>query len=147
MYVKQIDEIKVTGIRIRTSNSKEVNTDTCQIPSLWESFHTVLVPHLGEDSNIYGVYCNYESNVDGHFDVVAGSDKFVGDLERDTVIIQSGKYLVFEGKGDLPQVVTDVWSKIWSYFSSDEANFTRVYTCDFELYKSSNEIEIYIAIK
>ena len=61
--------------------------------------------------------------------------------------IASGDYLVFEAKGEMPQVVIEAWGNVWNYFSSEDAKHTRAYTSDFEVYKSDSEVAIYIAIK
>ena len=45
----------------------------------------------------------------------------------------------------MPKVVIDTWKDIWEYFSTSDAE--RKYSTDFELYKSEDEVEIYIAIK
>ena len=63
------------------------------------------------------------------------------------VSICDGKYMVFNGKGKIQQLVIDTWLKIWDFFSADDAEFQRAYTTDFEFYKRENEIEIYIAVK
>ncbi|EXJ09057.1 GyrI-like domain-containing protein [Nitrincola nitratireducens] len=92
-------------------------------------------------------YCNYESDFIGEFDVLAGSDELEGDVAYDSVTIQEGRYLVFEGSRSMPQAVIETWSKIWECFSSSEPEYIRAYTTDFELYKSDSEIQIFIAIK
>ncbi len=43
---------------------------------------------------------------------------------------------MFSASGDIPQVVIDTWMEIWSYFLSEACEFTRLFTTDFEYYKS-----------
>jgi predicted transcriptional regulator YdeE len=104
---------------------------------------------LKDGATVFGVYRNYESDFAGEFDVMAGSDNIEESATSglEDGLIQSGSYLLFEAKGDMPQVVVDTWSKIWAYFSSGDSEYQRTYTTDFELYKSQNVIEIYIAVK
>lgn len=145
MYVTQIDEKIVKGIKVRTRNADEMNLDSSKISGLWQRFYGDIFSNLAPGASILGVYCNYESDFTGEFDVVAGS----AELEEgvDSVTIQAGKYLVFEGKGSMPQAVIDAWTSIWEYFSSDESKYLRAYTTDFELYKSDDEVQVFIAIK
>jgi len=116
MYVTQIDEKIVKGIKVRTKNVDEISPDTSKISGLWQRFYHDVAPKLSKEASILGVYCNYESGFTGEFDVLAGSDMLKSD--GDSVTIKGGRYLVFEGKGGMPQTVIDTWSKIWEYFSS-----------------------------
>lgn len=147
MYITHINEKKVIGIKVRTKNADEMISEISKISGLWHQFYADIAPQLERDANIFGVYSNYESDFTGEFDVLAGSDIFKSDIERDSVTIQAGKYLVFDGKGSTPQVVSDTWSKIWNYFGSDVSGHIRAYTTDFELYKSDSHIQIFISIK
>lgn len=145
----QVDEKTISGISVRTKNANEMQPQTSRIGGLWHQFYQKIAPNLQEHATVFGVYYNYESDASGEFSVMAGSDKVVepeiNTLEN--VVTQPGKYLVFKETGEMPQVVINTWSKIWDYFSADTAEYTRAYTTDFELYKSANEIEIYIAVK
>ena len=147
MFVTDISKKTIKGIKVRTKNADEMSPDTSKISGLWQRFYTDVAPHLGKEASVLGVYCNYESDFTGEFDVVAGSDELEGDVAYDSVTIQAGRYLVFEGSGSMPQAVIETWSRIWEYFSSSEPGYIRAYTTDFELYKSDSEIQIFIAIK
>ena len=147
MYVTLINEKTVKGIKVRTKNADEMSPDTSKISGLWQRFHRDIAPTLSKEASILGVYCNYESDFTGEFDVMAGSDMIKGDGAADSVTIKGGQYLVFEGNGSMPQAVIETWSKIWEYFGSDNPEYTRAYTTDFESYKSDSEIQIFIAIE
>jgi len=148
VYVTLLDEISIKGIAVRTKNADEMSPDTSKILGLWQRFYCDIAPTLSKEARIFGVYCNYESDFTGEFDVLAGSDMLKDDSADDVVmVIKRGRYLVFEGKGDMPQVVIDTWSEIWEYFSSDNPEYARAYTTDFELYKSDSEVQIFIAIQ
>jgi predicted transcriptional regulator YdeE len=123
--------------------------EVSKIRGLWQRFYDVIAPNLMNGATIFGVYHNYESDASGEFSVLAGADQInvSSSCSTDKVLIQSGNYLLFEAKGDMPQVVIDTWSKVWEYFESGGSEYQRAYTTDFELYKSQNEIEVYIAIK
>jgi len=53
--------------------------------------------------------------------------KFYQDEHNDSddaysnVKIKSGKYLIFEGKGEMPLTVIETWKTIWKYFSAPGA--------------------------
>ncbi len=149
MKIVQVDEKQVEGLCVRTTNADEMSPETSRIGNLWQNFYEKIIPNLAGDAIVYGVYYDYESDADGEFSVLAGADKLEKSLEENIkeVSIKNGSYMVFEAKGDMPQVVIDTWLKIWDYFSAENAQHRRAYTTDFELYKSQDEIEIYIAIK
>ncbi len=54
---------------------------------------------------------------------------------------------MFTATGELPQIVIATWTKVWSYFSDEDSEYTRAYTTDFDYYSGPNEIEVYIAIQ
>lgn len=137
------------GFSVRTTNQAERNPETAQISALWERFYQHAGSHLTKQSQVYGVYTNYESDMNGAFDVYACTDN-AAVLRLDnakTVTLQSGTYLKFSGAGEMPQAVIDAWGEVWAYFTSDNCPHTRAYTTDFEWYKSPNDVEIYIAIQ
>ncbi len=149
MKTLEIDMVNVSGIAVRTTNENEMKPSTARIANLWQKFYADVMPKLPEGAKIYGVYTNYQSDYMGEFDVIACSDAFQPDQLPDSIQtkIQSGKYLVFTAEGEMPQIVIDLWGKIWTYFQSDNCSYQRAYTTDFEYYKSENEIEIYIALR
>lgn len=150
MKLVQIDEKKaIQGINVRTKNTNEMNPETSKIGGLWQQFYKEIAPNLKSGATIFGVYFNYESDATGEFTVLAGTDgiKESSTNSVEKVSILGGKYLLFEAKGDMPQVVIETWTKIWNYFAADDSEYQRAYTTDFELYKSQTEIEIYIAVK
>lgn len=149
----QIEEKFITGINVRTKNEKEMNPETAQLPRLWGIFYKDglidRIPNKLPGSPIYGVYHSYESDLNGAYSVLAGVE--VGKLsnannEYSSAKIEGGKYLVFEEKGKMPQVVIDTWRNIWNYFSSFDAQ-KRSYLTDFEIYAEPNEVAIYIGIE
>lgn len=146
MNISEINTISVAGISVRTSNSNEIEPSSAKIGPLWEEFYTKFGSKLTQNSRVFGLYSNYESDHTGAFDVAACSD--VIDAQGLTDFqIPSGKYLVFSATGDMPQAVIDLWGEIWSYFDSQSCNLKRAFTTDFEHYKGEREIEIYIAVE
>jgi predicted transcriptional regulator YdeE len=147
MKVVDITSKVVTGVSVRTKNTDEMNKSTAKIGGLWSKFYSSVASSLKDGAITYGVYHQYESDFTDEFTVLAGADLVEESVksELQSVPIAEGKYAVFIGVGEMPRTVIDVWSEIWSYFSATNCPYERVYTTDFELYKGTNEVEIYIA--
>lgn len=142
----------VVGIDVRTNNQGEMDAGTAKIPGLWNRFYQEQiaenVPNRIPYAPTYGVYSAYASDVNGDYSVLAGASVSIlaDDLKGlSKVEVQEGDYLVFERKGEMPQVVMDAWKDVWNYFSNT-SNYARKYTTDFELYKSADEVAIHIAV-
>ncbi len=88
----------------------------------------------------------YQSDFNGDYTVTVGMEVLASDRlsEYQEVKVEDGDYLVFKAEGEMPKVVVDTWQEIWQYFAKN--NIQRKYATDFELYKSDNEVEIYISI-
>ncbi|GEM77406.1 GyrI-like domain-containing protein [Vibrio sagamiensis] len=149
MNISEVNGFEVTGFAIRTTNADEVDPSTAKIGELWAKFYTNAAPKLNEKSKVFGIYTNYESDFTGVFDVIACSDTLSPEILPDSVKVNviSGKYVTFSASGEMPQVVIDLWGKVWNYFSSENCLYERAYTTDFEYYKSAHEVEISIAVR
>ncbi|KTD39141.1 Transcription activator [Legionella nautarum] len=145
-----LDSFIVSGLSVRTKNSEEFNQSTAKLPRLWEDFGAVVIPKLAdskESSEVFGVYSDYDSDATGYYKVTVGIPLRTRQTlsEFSTVTIQAGKYLVFSGKGVMPQTVIETWLRIWSFFES-RLEYTRNFISDFELYRG-DEIDIYIGVR
>ncbi|MFZ5908594.1 MAG: GyrI-like domain-containing protein [Chloroflexota bacterium] len=149
MKLVEIAEKRIIGLSTRTTNAKEMNPSTGSIGPLWEEFDDKVEVDYKNGSRVYGVYFNYESDETGEFSILAGTDQLDANssTKLETIVIQSGKYLVFTAKGDIPRIVFDTWGRVWGYFSKKDAKYERSYTTDFECYVNQNEIEVFIAVK
>jgi predicted transcriptional regulator YdeE len=141
-----IESNTVTGLQVRTKNADEMNQETQQIAPLWGRFFHEMLPSLKEGATVYGVYHNYESDAMGEFDVLVGADALAVTEEMKSVEVQEGKYLMFPVKGELPQAIIDTWMQVWAYFEDPSIDEKRAYETDFELYKSEDEVDIYIGV-
>ncbi|MCC6138128.1 MAG: GyrI-like domain-containing protein, partial [Bdellovibrionaceae bacterium] len=119
-----------------------------KIGNLWNNFYINVSKNLQSNSVVYGVYYNYESDMNGEFDVLAGSDLVDSSpgQKLDDVTLKEGRYLVFSQEGEMPQAVIDGWVQVWQYFSSKECIHKRSYATDFEIYKNKNQVDIYIGV-
>ena len=142
----EIESNIVTGLQVRTKNADEMNPETQKIAPLWGRFFNEVLPTLEEGATVYGVYHNYESDAMGEFDVLVGADNLAVTDEMKSVKLQAGKYLMFPVKGELPQAIIDTWMQVWAYFEDPSIDERRACKTDFELYKSADEVEIYIGV-
>lgn len=149
MNVVKLDKKIIIGISVRTTNRHETNPKTARIGALYRRFDAAVPVDYKNGARVYGVYYNYESDASGEYSLLAGSDRIdetiASTLEQ--VTIASGSYVVFEAKGEVPEIIIETWGKIWNYFAAKDAPHKRAYTTDFEYYKSQNEVDIYIAVK
>ncbi len=149
MKVVDIEEKTIVGISTRTTNANEMNPETASIGKAWQKFDKEVTVDYQNGERVYGVYYNYESDANGEFDVLAGSEN---NHLQDKVTIKKGKYLLFEGKAKTSddsariQAVINTWGIIWEYFAKENSEYKRAYQADFEHYKSQTEIDIYISI-
>lgn len=145
-----LEEKLIVGISVRTNNSDEQSPVTGKLMKLWGNFFKndlmSKISDQKENSPMFGVYASYESDFNGDYTVTAGVEVTSSstDSEYAVVKIESGDYLLFSNKGEMPNVVVDTWKEIWEYFS--ENNIKRKYSTDFELYKSQDEVEVYISV-
>ena len=150
MRTVSIEEKVIYGISVRTTNANEMNPETAKIGKTWQKFDNEVVVDYQNGERVYGVYFNYESDANGEFDVLAGCEKCNNSL--DNVILQKGKYLIFEAKAKAKddnariQAVIETWGKVWQYFNNDKSEYKRAYKTDFEYYKNQTDIDIYISI-
>ena len=135
MKIVNVEEFSVAGVHVRTKNADEMNGESAKIGGLWQNFGVSVAPKLTNDSIIYGVYCHYESDANGEFDVYAGSNALSDSDGLGSVTVATGEYMVFSQNGEMPLAVINAWVKIWQYFSESPER-ERAYTTDFECYKS-----------
>lgn len=150
MKIVELKEKAIFGTSIRTTNSNEMNPETAKIGIAWKKFDKEIVVDYQGGERVYGIYYNYESDASGEFDVLAGYEKDNNSLDK--VIIQNGKYLIFEAKAKTSddnariQAVIETWGKVWQYFSDVNSEYKRAYKTDFEYYKNQTDIDIHISI-
>ena len=148
MDVVYIDARPLLGLSTRTNNRAEMSADSAKIGSLWQAFFESSQLTAMLNSPMYGVYYDYESDMNGEFAVLVGKaiDAPVEANHLVSLELEAGKYLKFSGQGDMPQCVIDLWGQVWGYFSANDCPHQRRYQTDFEVYLSATEVEIYIGI-
>ena len=59
--------------------------------------------------------------------------------------IEAGDYLVFTGRGEMPQMMLAVWQAIWQYFD-EHPEIRRSYRSDFEAYSGPDRVAVHIGV-
>ncbi len=145
------NESKIIGIEVRASNLLENEASSTRISDLWKKFHNdkKRIPNKRDERTALGVYTSYQDN-NNEYSLIVASE--VTTLERVpegmvSQIIPAGKYLIFAGKGHMPNAALSVWEQIARYFSNG-AHYKRAYTVDFELHDmtKADEVEVHISI-
>ena len=143
------EPFRVAGISVRTSNRDEGVTETAKLGLLWGRFFSGniadTIPHRVPDSPIYGVYSDYESDVNGRYTTTAGV-RVDGSSASSDGEIEAGDYLVFEKKGAMPDIVVETWGEVWRFFDG-EGTLRRKYATDFEEYRGPDEVAIHIGVQ
>jgi len=150
MNIEEIGEKVIYGISTRTTNTTEMDSKTAKIGKTWQKFDNEITVDYQGGERVFGVYYNYESDANGGFNVLAGYEKENSSLDK--VIIQKGRYLVFEAKAITPddnariQAILEMWGDVWKYFGDENSEYKRAYKTDFEHYINQTDINIYISI-
>jgi predicted transcriptional regulator YdeE len=142
--------LHIIGIEIRTTND---NGDAFQdIPLLWTKFfEQSLIDKIPNkvSGNIYGVYTQFENmgqNNNGTYSFIIGVEVSDWDsIPEDLVmtVIPKSNYQIVEVATGHPEKVGEKWQEIWGYSFENE----RTFVSDFELYRETGEIDIYLGIK
>ena len=72
LKVETIHSKKIVGISVRTNNAAEMEPEKAQIPKLWDNFYSGVLNTKVRGFPIYGLYTNYESDVNGEYTLLAG---------------------------------------------------------------------------
>jgi len=151
MDVKRVElaGFQVSGPKVRTRNQDEQRPQTARIGGLWGAFFAQglaeRIPNRQPDSPVYGVYSGYESDATGYFDVMAAVAVTEPATGYETLQVQGGVYLVFQGQGAMPQTVIETWGRIWAYFEQSPG-LQRRFATDFEAYTGPDSVAVYIGI-
>lgn len=140
----QREEFTVRGLSVRTTNHAETQPETAKIPRLWQEFAAVC-GSCAEPVRAYGVYSDYDSDMQGEFTVTAALPGDFPHPDACEVTIPAGTYLSFEGSGPCPATVIALWKEVWEYFARGNAP-VRTYRCDFEEYTGRDSVAILIGI-
>lgn len=139
--IVELKEKTIVGFAARTGNEDPEMGSV--IGGLWQKLYAPEnVAKIRNRVNTYaiGLYSDYEN---AKYQVTAGFEVSETGEANGFVVktIPAGKYAKFNVHGDMIEAVASSWKEIWS------TPLERTYTGDFEEYLSTEDIDIYIAIK
>jgi len=146
--------IKMVGLACRTRNQFETAESSARIPQVWEDFYDKKAIHKIENIKnpncIMGVFTKYESDQDGFYTMILGTEvKEFGHIPEGLIglSIMDNQYLLFSGEGELPDSVLDTWENASDFFSENR-DYQRGYTTDIEVYNLDEleSVKLYIAV-
>lgn len=80
------------------------------------------------------------------FDVMAGVASTAAAQGFESLVIEPGRYLVFEARGPMPDAIIATWQQVWAYFEKPGVE-SRAFVTDFEVYQADEVARIYIGIR
>jgi predicted transcriptional regulator YdeE len=138
------DEAKLTivGISDRVSNA-----EPSKIGDLWRRFHAMgdgkAIPGRTSDE-AYGVYCEYAGDYSQPFTALVGCavepDAAVPDGMR-KVVIEAGRFAVYQPTGEMPHGVFATWAEIW------QTPLEHRYQADYDRYGGGKPVEIHVGVR
>lgn len=158
--ILQLREIKLIGIKTRTSNKAEFEASTAKIPTcLQQYFHGNIakkIPNRSKPGVTFCAYTEYESDWTSDYTYFVGEEvstfeELPEGLEKHIIPIQT--YVKFTtDAGPMPEIVVEAWQEIWQT-PPKILGGQRNYHTDFEVYdeRSLNQqntvLDIYIGLK
>lgn len=147
---QRVGAIRVSGLSVRTRNADEMQPSSAKIGPMWQRFFGEglyqAIPGKQPESPVYGVYSGYESDARGLFDVTAGVATHAAAQGFESLVIEPGRYLVFEAHGPMPDAIIQAWQRVWTYFEQPGVE-SRAFVTDFEVYQADEQALIYIGIR
>lgn len=153
-------EIKLVGIKVPTSFTKECELESSQIfPCVIKYFHEKLFDKISDRKKVgvtYCVYTDYESDYKGNYSYFIGEEvTSLDNVPNDffTLSIPEQHYVKYTtDPGSMPDVVKGAWKKIWE-MSPKDLGGKRKYIADFEIYDERAEdhenivLDIFVGIE
>ncbi len=155
-----LPEIKLVGIKVRTSNKRECDPLKAKIsPCVQRYFQQHLaekIPHRKNPGTTFCAYSEYESDYTGEYTFYIGEEVSTfkdSPKELDTHIIPLQTYVkLTPPAGPMPTVVINAWQEIWK-MPPETLGGQRRYATDFEVYDERAKdpqnvtVDIYIGLK
>ncbi len=136
-----LPEIKLVGIKARTSNAKELDPEAAIIGATLNAYFGSKVADAISNRRrpgvTYCIYTEYDSDEHGEYTYFVGEEVTSfedGDSSLATLSIPAQEYTVYTvGPGQMPGICIEAWQKIWT-LTDDELGGERTYLADFEVY-------------
>ena len=154
-----LQKIMLVGIAVKTCNLGEMNPSVAKISKVMNKFFSdgfrEEIKARKNPSKLYSVYTDYENDENGYYTYFFGEEVENFQNLPDglfTLTIPKQKYLkLTSNKGKIPDIVIDIWNKIWK-MKSEDFGAKRAYIADFEIYDERShdmenaEIDVYIGL-
>ncbi|MFL5741151.1 MAG: GyrI-like domain-containing protein [Flavisolibacter sp.] len=147
----KLDSFSVVGLAVRTTNQS--GQSQRDIGELWQRFfkeHIIekILDKINDD--IYCIYTDYESDMDGAYTAVLGCR--VKSLQKipeglSGKLIPKASYRLYKSKGKMPGSLLATWKDIW------QSSIQRQYLADFDVYRqkpddtTEPEVETYVSVQ
>lgn len=158
MNIQQHPGFFVVGVAARTRNAHEMSGNG-KIGDVWQTFlEPSLVARIPNKIGVdpIAIYTEYESDHTGYYTYLLGVPvSSTESLPANLTVkhVPPGRYAVFtSGRGNIVQVVQEVWQRIWS-MSPEELGGKRAFQTDFEIYDQraadpeNAQIDVYVGIR
>jgi predicted transcriptional regulator YdeE len=158
MNIQQHPGFFVVGVAARTRNAHEMSGNG-KIGDVWQTFlEPSLVARIPNKIGVdpIAIYTEYESDHTGYYTYLLGVPvSSTESLPANLTVkhVPPGRYAVFtSGRGNIVQVVQEVWQRIWS-MSPEELGGKRAFQTDFEVYDQRTadpenaQIDVYVGLR
>ena len=145
--ITQPEPIFIIGIEARMSN--EVAFE--EIPVIWQKFYQeALLEQIPQkvSGEVFALYTNFENegqNNTGLYSFILGAQvKNFDNVPPQFVsaVIPPARRLVFNVETNHPEKVASKWQEIWTH-----NEYKKTFICEYERYKESGEIDIFVGIE
>lgn len=151
------NEIKLIGIKGRTSNNKEMQGRGI-IPVFWNRFYSEQVinkiANRSGDGPVIAAYCEFETDDSGEYSFFIGVEVVSFDCIPEgmvSLLVKRSKYLEISTlRGRLQEVGIQAWEEIWK---NQPLRESRSFAADLEVYGAdardpeNGRFNIYLGIK
>jgi predicted transcriptional regulator YdeE len=144
------NSFNILGIGVTTTGDE--NQDSKDIAKLWQKFFSENISSkipFKKNNRIINLYTDYEIDQNGPYTAILGYE--VESLKEVPLgmigkFFAGNKYTVFTSKGNIPDIINEVWKKI------NSTNLKRAYKADFDIYAEQTlagygEVETYVSIE
>lgn len=147
--IEHRDEKFFIGLELRTSNQECSLTMPAHKDRFFQESIPSKIPNK-INGDIFALYTDYEKDYTKSYSWILGCEvAHLDEIPEGLVgkVIPKSKYAVFTTQGSFPEGLIAAWHDIW------KSQLPRLYTSDFELYRSdfdpqhNPEVKIYIAIE
>lgn len=147
------EEFQLIGLSLGRKTSNEAGQSGIDCGNLWQKFEMGGFVHRIPNSvnkAIYAVYFDYEGDHNKPFSYFIGCKVEPGTMVpagMESLTIPPQNYSVVIARGEMPDCLTESWSKIW------KSAIDRTYQFDFEIYDDRSrdwddaEVEIFVSSK